>query len=161
MIIIAGFQGSGWVPIVLGLFLLVVFIYAFYFHAKNVLRRKELLIINDDGFYDYSSGVALGDKLVKWEDVRDIKIGQIKGKEFITVFLVNPSKYIDGTGQMSKKLAQSNAALGFGEINISLGLAKKENIDEVCNYMMNLHAKHNGGVDKSEELHSLDELNEK
>lgn len=42
------------------------------FYIKQIVLNKPLLIINEEGFYDYSSMFATGNRIVRWSDVENI-----------------------------------------------------------------------------------------
>ncbi|AXG74995.1 hypothetical protein DVK85_12445 [Flavobacterium arcticum] len=89
----------------------------FIYSLKSLFNRKHSLIINNKGVIDNSSGVSVG--LIKWSDITDIEITQVKSTKFILLFVENPEHYINNSKSFKKFLLKSNHKMYGTPLSIS------------------------------------------
>lgn len=87
--------------------------YAFF----KLFDRSPGLIIDDQGFTDYSSAAAVG--RIAWKDVTELRVTRISGQKFLTIDVKNPDEYVARLGPLSSRLASANISLVNSPINIS------------------------------------------
>lgn len=76
------------------------------FALSKVFDRRAGVIFTPEGFIDHS-GYA-GDRLVKWNEVKDIKTTKVVNQQFVSVLLNNPEDYIAGAKGLKKFLSARN-----------------------------------------------------
>lgn len=81
------------------------------------------MVLDDEGFIDYTSGVNTGKVL--WEDVTDIFVKEGMGQQFIMLKVRDPEKYIEREKNPLKiRIMQMNNRLYETPINISAKTVK-------------------------------------
>lgn len=120
----AGSIESNYLILILGIFSVLFFGICDIYILKQLIKGKELVILTDDGFYDYSSAIATNDLLVSWSDVDRIQSKQVINQTFVSIYLKTPDKYLSQLSSYKQKLIAANIEMGLGEINIVLQNAK-------------------------------------
>lgn len=67
------------------------------------------LVISDTGIEDNSSGISAG--LIPWNEIQGIDVTSVNAQQFLTIYVVNPGKYID-RGNILRRIA-SRANMNF------------------------------------------------
>lgn len=81
-----------WIPIVLGIFALLVFGFISMAILKKLTNKKPGLIVREDGIWDNSSAIAIG--LIEWQDITKVDDCHAVGQDFICIHVEDPHKYI-------------------------------------------------------------------
>ncbi len=131
----AGSIESNYLILTLGILSAVFFGICDIYIFKQLIKGKELVILTDDGFYDYSSAIATNDLLVSWSDVDRIQSKQVINQTFVSIYLKTPDKYLSQLSSYKQKLIAANIEMGLGEINIVLQNAKNCSQEELIELM--------------------------
>lgn len=92
-------------------------------YGQRVFDKKPGMVLDDEGFIDYTSGVNTGKVL--WEDVTDIFVKEGMGQQFIMLKVRDPEKYIEREKNPLKiRIMQMNNRLYETPINISAKTVK-------------------------------------
>ena len=87
-------------------------------YSQRVFDKKPAMVLDEDGFTDYTSGVNTGKVL--WKDVTGIFIKEGMGQQFIMLKVKDPEKYIKREKNPLKlRILQMNNRLYETPINIS------------------------------------------
>lgn len=81
-----------WIPIVLGIFALLIFGFISMAILRKLTNKQPGLIVRDDGIWDNSSAIAIG--LIEWADITKIDDCYAVGQDFICIHVIDPHKYI-------------------------------------------------------------------
>lgn len=104
---------------------------------KMYRSGDTLLIINDKGFYDYSSLMATHDQLIEWSEVSQIQYAEMSGQQFVNVQLKNPDETLRNLSDFAKKMAKANENMGLPGININANIAVGYDATELVELMNN------------------------
>ena len=63
----------------------------------------KLLILNDKGFYDYSSMIATEEQLIEWSEVSQIQYAEMSGQQFVNIQLKKPEETLRTKLHLPKK----------------------------------------------------------
>lgn len=135
LVFLAGVADTQWLFIIIGLIGSLFFGWCEVYIIKELFRGKKLVILTNEGFYDYSSALATKGKLVPWNQVRIIENQSIVGQSFVSVSLKDPESFLSELSALQRKLIAANVKMGFGEINITLQSAKKCTNDQLIEKM--------------------------
>lgn len=117
------------------------------------------MILNNEGFYDYSSAISTKDQLIKWTDVRDIALTSIGGKLFVSIEVENFDELLKSQNAMSKKAMRLNNKIGYKDINITMQNAKGMDANDLVIIMQDYHAKYGNSINyEAAELKHLKDL---
>ena len=118
---------------------------------KDLIVGKKLLVVNDKGFYDYSSAIASKD-FIGWEQVQELGTYSIQGQVFITVFLFDGEEFLQTLPVMKRTAVKANVKLGAGQININTqaikGMTRDELLHEMSNFLMEYLSKSSAKVEE-------------
>jgi hypothetical protein len=96
--------------LVFGILILAIFVFLFAFlvgihYFRQILKNGPGLIINKDGFTDYSSGIAAG--YIPWSEVRALKTVTMPRykQQFVAVILKDPNTILDRQTNALKRKA--------------------------------------------------------
>jgi len=84
----------------------------------RALDRRPRLILDDTGVKDRSLGIGK----IDWSDIASAKLVSIRGTKFVALKLRDNDKYLNRVSTIQGKATKLNKALGFGELNLYLGL---------------------------------------
>ena len=104
---------------------------------------SPLLILTSEGFTDNSTATSAG--FIPWGAVSRMAIVKILRQTFITVYLVDTAAYLDTLTPIKRSGAESNIAMGYGPINISL-LGTGMRPEEVLSRMMDFCTAYRNGT---------------
>lgn len=137
------FSGSvleaGSVFTIIGLIGTVFFGVCEVYIIRQLVIGKALVVLTEEGFYDYSSALATKEHIVLWSHVEKIENKGIVKQSFVSVYLRDTEKLFENLSSARKKAIASNAEMGFGEINISLQSAQitnEELIQKMNDYLI-------------------------
>ncbi|MFN0252957.1 MAG: STM3941 family protein [Kofleriaceae bacterium] len=102
---------------VIGLVGIVFFGACLGFGVRMVFDRRPGFVLREDGFEDYSSGVAVG--FVPWGDIREIAVLRISGQRFIAVRVNNPEVYARRGTAIQRMAHRANMKLCGTPVTIS------------------------------------------
>lgn len=87
-------------------------------YSQRVFDKKPAMVLDEEGFTDYTSGVNTGKVL--WKDVTGICLKEGMGQQFIMLKVKDPEKYIEREKNPLKlRILQMNNRLYETPINIS------------------------------------------
>lgn len=145
--------------ILFGIFILLIFGFFTFHHMKLLFDGHDLVILNNEGFYDYSSAISTKDQLIKWTDVRDIALTSIGGKLFVSIEVENFDELLKSQNAMSKKAMRLNNKIGYKDINITMQNAKGMDANDLVIIMQDYHAKYGNSINyEAGELKHLKDL---
>lgn len=98
---------------------------------RLVTGGQQLIVLTTEGFYDYSTATSTKKVLVPWREVEKIENAEMLGQHFVSVYLKDPEAFLTQLPMVVRKIAQANAKMGYGEININLQTTKNINEDEL------------------------------
>ena len=78
------------------------------------MKKKPLFIIKENGVDDTSTATSVG--LIKYEQIQEIVIGKILGKECIGIYLLDIDGFLGSLPSVKQKPIQSNLANKFPPI---------------------------------------------
>ncbi|UTH03522.1 hypothetical protein KFV05_05945 [Macrococcoides canis] len=119
----------------LGVVLSLLMYFFSTFFLKQIVFNKPLLIINKEGFYDYSSMIATGDRLIKWNEVKDVELTYYGGQSYISVTLRDSYLTLENEDLATRVITDINESITSSNINIMLKYVKKYS-DEECLMLM-------------------------
>ena len=103
---------------VIGYILIVFFGACMLLYSQRVFDKKPAMVLDGEGFTDYTSGVNTGKVL--WKDVTGISLKEGMGQQFIMLKVKDPEKYIEREKNPLKlRILQINNRLYETRINIS------------------------------------------
>ncbi|HHX61333.1 MAG TPA: hypothetical protein GX707_11580 [Epulopiscium sp.] len=114
--------------LVVGLVAIIFFGYALTYiliRTYKVLREKDdmfLFKINDQGITDCGSKVGVG--LIKWEDIKSVKLGRMFTEKFVSIELLDEEAFFSKLPKGIQKFQKVNRRMGFAPINLSMQTAK-------------------------------------
>jgi hypothetical protein len=77
-------------------------LYVFY----KLFDSKPGLIIDKEGIHDNSNGSSA--QLIKWEQIKGLKIEQVMSTKFILIDIHDPEGFMEKTGGLTKRLMKGN-----------------------------------------------------
>lgn len=80
----------------------------------RVLKKKPLFIIKENGVDDTSTATSVG--FIKYEQIQEIVIGKILGKECIGIYLLDIDGFLGALPSVKQKTIQRNLANKFPPI---------------------------------------------
>ncbi|MGV2876361.1 STM3941 family protein [Macrococcus capreoli] len=98
----------------------LLFIVIAFFFIKKALNKNPMLVITDEGFYDYTTVNSLSDKMIPWSAVEKIETKYQFGEPYASIYLKHPDEILADTKQSQKLIAKVNSNLDAGHINIML-----------------------------------------
>lgn len=123
-VLMGGLVDGKFLLIIIGLIGSVFFGFCEFLLIKQVFKRKPIIILNSEGFFDYSNALSAKKFLIPWESISKIEKTSMINQEFVSVYLKQPEEFLDKLSQFQRKAVQVNIRMGFGEINITLQSAK-------------------------------------
>lgn len=99
--------------------------YAAFYLMKQLFAGKKLVVLTEQGFYDYSSALATKERLIPWDEVAHIEEVGIVNQDFVSIYLKHPEQVLTNLSKVQRAGIKANVKMGFGEINITLQSAKK------------------------------------
>jgi hypothetical protein len=86
----------------------------------QLLDRRPQIIVNELGIFDRTTHKDF----INWEIIQDAYLAEAQGQRFICLVVAQQFEPSSSKGKATKKLAEFSKALGFQELNISLGNVK-------------------------------------
>jgi len=83
----------------------------------QLLDRRPQIIINEIGVFDRTTHKDF----INWEIIQDAYLAEVHGQKFICLVVDQHFEPSTSKGKLGKKVAGLSKALGFQELNISLG----------------------------------------
>lgn len=102
--------------LLVGIISILFFGLCMIFYIKEMIIRKPMLIVSDEGITDRSSLIGAG--LVRWEDIADIDFISFGGQLFLGIFTHDPNLIINRTGRFTSMLNKLNKGLIDAQVNI-------------------------------------------
>jgi hypothetical protein len=88
----------------------------------KLFDRRPGLILDRLGLIDNSSAIAAG--RITWQEIRDIKVSQIRTQRFLTLLIDDPDQFIARGNRFRRFLDAQNVGLTGSPVNISSGTLK-------------------------------------
>ena len=67
------------------------------------------LIIDEEGITDHTSASAVG--LIKWDDITEVRVVQVKSTRFLLLYVANPGEYLDKAKGLKKMFMKGNHSM--------------------------------------------------
>jgi hypothetical protein len=67
------------------------------------------LIIDEEGITDHTSASAVG--LIKWHDITEVRVVQVKSTRFLLLYVANPAEYLDKAKGLKKMFMKGNHSM--------------------------------------------------
>lgn len=134
-IFIAGIAETQYILMAIGIVGFLFFGACELFIVRQVFLGKKLIVLTNEGFYDYSSALATKDRLILWEEIDQIENKSMANQSFVSVYLKEPEPFLSGLSSLQKKAIAANVKMGFGEINLTLQSAKSCSADQLISKM--------------------------
>ena len=113
-----------YIMIIVGCIAVLFFGTCSLFIFKQFVSGKKLVVLTPQGFYDHSSMLGTKDKIVDWQNVKEITIHTMVGQRYVSVYLNEPDIVLAGMSRVQLKLIQKNVKMGYGELNINVQTAR-------------------------------------
>lgn len=103
---------------------IVLFIGVFFFgfgaicFFKRGNKKREFLIIDNDGITDYTTAISLG--FIPWEDIETVYVDGVLGERFIELEIKNEDKYLKNLNLLKKMFIYGNKKMGHQIVCITL-----------------------------------------
>lgn len=123
-VLIGGLNKRRYIVVLVGLIGLLFFSFCTLLIIRQLFVGKQLVVLTNDGFFDYSSMTSTKDLLIPWHQVQRIENQSIARQTFVSVYLRDPEELFSGLSASQKKTRAANIGMGFGDININLQNAK-------------------------------------
>lgn len=126
---------SGWLFTFAEFFIKTVAIIAIAFFGvvaifvlKKLFDNSPGLIINSQGIFDNSSGVAVG--LIPWDQITGFSVSSIQSQRILTIHVRHPEDYLNKGNFMKRMAIRANARFYDSPVQLSSN-ALKMNFDEL------------------------------
>ncbi|WP_415409575.1 STM3941 family protein [Staphylococcus agnetis] len=106
-----------------------------WFFTKSLLNKTGFAILDEHGFYEYSSAMSTNDTLIPWKEVKEINIKEFGGKRYVQVLLHHPEIADNARSAIGNMFAKSNAKMGYAGILIDTNTAKGMKTDDLFHLM--------------------------
>lgn len=123
--------------IVISVIGIIFFGFCLVYMIKKLFFGDKIVVINEEGFYDFSTVMATNNQLIRWEEVKAIRITKVLGNSFVSVDLKNSKETLENQGLINKILIKINNYMGYDSININLNNAKNINSERLKELMQN------------------------
>lgn len=101
-----------------------------FFIIKVRFKNRHVLVVNQEGFTDHSSTIALG--FIPWSDVEEMHTTKVGDVTFIEVAIRNEERYLEKLKGWQRKAIDINRGMGQQAVLINLtftGYDPKEVLD--------------------------------
>lgn len=113
-----------------------------WFFTKSLLNKKGFAILDEHGFYEYSTAMSTNDTIIPWKEVKEINIKEFGGKRYVQVLLHHPEIADNACTVIGNMFAKSNAKIGYAGIIIDTNTAKGMKTDKLFDLMKDFHQKY-------------------
>ncbi|MDP4469085.1 STM3941 family protein [Staphylococcus hyicus] len=113
-----------------------------WFFTKSLLNKKGFAILDEHGFYEYSTAMSTNDTLIPWKEVKEINIKEFGAKRYVQVLLHHPEIADNARTAIGNMFAKSNAKIGYAGILIDTNTAKGMKTEELFDLMKDFHQKY-------------------
>ena len=113
-----------------------------WFFSKSLLNKKGFAILDEHGFYEYSTAMSTNDTLIPWKEVKEINIKEFGGKRYVQVLLHHPEIADNARTAIGNMFAKCNAKIGYAGILIDTNTAKGMKTDKLFDLMKDFHQKY-------------------
>lgn len=124
-VLVGGLTERQYVDALVGLVGLLFFGFCTVVIIRQLFVGKQLVVLTDEGFFDYTSATATRDLLIPWDQIEKIENKSLAGQTFVSIYLRDPEELFSGLSTFQKKAIAANKRMGFGDININLQNAKQ------------------------------------
>lgn len=124
-VLVGGLTERQYVAALVGLVGLLFFGFCTVVIIRQLFVGKQLVVLTDDGFFDYTSATATKDLLIPWDQIEKIENKSLAQQTFVSVYLRDSEELFSGLSTFQKKAIAANKRMGFGDININLQNAKQ------------------------------------
>ncbi|HJE20434.1 MAG TPA: hypothetical protein K8V35_08785 [Aliicoccus persicus] len=134
-VIFIGMNDDNIFMIIIGVIGTLFFGLALILLVKSLVSKKYVLILNEDGFYDYSSALSTNDTLIPWDQVTRVELVQVTSEIFVALTLKNPEIAKNARSKMGNMFAKANKGLGYADVLVTTKTAKGYNAETVGQLM--------------------------
>lgn len=124
-VLVGGLTERQYVAALVGLVGLLFFGFCTVVIIRQLFVGKQLVVLTDEGFFDYTSATATKDLLIPWDQIEKIENKSLAQQTFVSVYLRDSEELFSGLSTFQKKAIAANKRMGFGDININLQNAKQ------------------------------------
>lgn len=124
-VLVGGLTERQYVAALVGLIGLLFFGFCTVVIIRQLFVGKQLVVLTDEGFFDYTSATATKDLLIPWDQIEKIENKSLAQQTFVSVYLRDSEELFSGLSTFQKKAIAANKRMGFGDININLQNAKQ------------------------------------
>lgn len=124
-VLVGGLTERQYVAALVGLVGLLFFGFCTVVIIRQLFVGKQLVVLTDEGFFDYTSATATKDLLIPWDQIEKIENKSLAQQTFVSVYLRDSEELFSGLSTFQKKAIAANKRMGFGDININLQSAKQ------------------------------------
>jgi hypothetical protein len=103
----------------------------------RVIRKKPLFIIKENGVEDTSTATSVG--FISYDDIEEIVIGKILGKESIGIYLKNIDTFIEKLPPVKQKSIKSNLTNKFPPILLRVESVEKKTGHEIYDELNHIY----------------------
>ena len=107
-----------WTRSLIGAASVIFFGAGFFILLWQTADRRPRITIDKNGITDRTLGVGR----IDWADIEFAHLNSVFANSFIVLKLANTEKYLKNLSNASRKMTKLNKKLGFGELNLNLGL---------------------------------------
>lgn len=107
--------------LVIGLIGLIFFGSCFGFITLRLLKPKAILIVNQNGIYEHTSGISMG--MIRWHEISKIYATNAAGQSYVGIELNRQDQMIEALPKMKQNLIRANLKLGYPPVLITLNSA--------------------------------------
>ena len=108
--------------IISGILSVLFFGIAGVYAMKKLFVKRIGLTIDQNGIIDNTNASSVG--LIKWEDITDIKTGQIASTKFLLIYISNPEFYLEKIKGFKRKILEGNNRMYGTPITITSSTLK-------------------------------------
>lgn len=112
----------------------------------RVWLKKPLFIIKENGVEDTSTATSVG--FIKYEDIKEIVIGKILGKECIGIHLTDINTFLESLPPVKQKAIKSNLANKFPPILLRVDSIEGKTGREIYEELQQVYESYVGNQEK-------------
>ena len=162
-VIFIGINDDNIFLIIVGIIGTLFFGLAFVLLVKSLISKKYVLILNEEGFYDFSSALSTNDTLIPWDQVTGVELVQVTSEVFVALSLKDPELAKHARSKMGNMFARANKGLGYADVLVTTKTAQGYDAEKVGQLMYDYWVTAVGieeikNRNETRELKDLDEL---
>lgn len=92
------------------------------YSIRKMFDKSVGLIIDDDGIIDNTNASSIG--LIKWENITEIRVEQIRSTKFLLIYTNNPDEIINRVTGIKRMLINGNMSMYGTPLSITATMLK-------------------------------------